>query len=47
MKNVKNVLPNKMKEEFLADSMMIYIKREFVEDIDSDSIIDVNHHRIR
>jgi hypothetical protein len=29
-----------MKEELLADSMMIYIERELVEDIDSDSIID-------
>jgi hypothetical protein len=29
-----------MEEEFLADSMMIYIERELVEDIDSDSIID-------
>jgi len=40
MKHVKTVLRNKMEEEFLADSMMIYIEREFVEDIDSDSIID-------
>jgi hypothetical protein len=29
-----------MKEEFLADSLMIYIERKLVEDIDSDSIID-------
>jgi hypothetical protein len=27
-------------EEFLSDSMLIYIEREFVEDIDSDSIIN-------
>jgi len=40
MKHVKTVLRNKMKEELLADSMMIYIERELVEDIDSDSIID-------
>jgi hypothetical protein len=40
MKHVKTVLRNKMKEEFLADSMIIYIERELVEDIDSDSIID-------
>jgi hypothetical protein len=40
MKHVKTVLCNKMKKEFLADSMMIYIERELVEDIDSDSIID-------
>jgi hypothetical protein len=29
-----------MKEEFLADSMMIYIERELVEDIDLDLIIN-------
>jgi hypothetical protein len=29
-----------MEEEFLTYSMMIYIERELVEDIDSDSIID-------
>ena len=40
MKHVKTILLNKMKEEFLADSMMIYIERELVEDIDSNSIID-------
>ena len=40
MKYVKIVLHNKMEEKFLADSMMIYIEREFAEDIDSDSIID-------
>jgi hypothetical protein len=40
VEHVKIVLRNKMKEEFLADSLMIYIERELVEDIDSDSIID-------
>jgi hypothetical protein len=40
MKHVKTVLRNKIEEGFLADSMIIYIEREFVEDIDSDSIID-------
>jgi hypothetical protein len=40
MKHVKTVLRNKMEEEFLADSIMIYIERELVKDIDSDSIID-------
>jgi hypothetical protein len=40
MKHVKTVLHNKMKKGFLADSMIIYIERELVEDIDSDSIID-------
>ena len=29
-----------MKEEFLADFMMIYIERKLVEDINSDSIIN-------
>ena len=40
MKHVKIVLLNKMKEKFLTDFMMIYIERELVEDIDSDSITD-------
>jgi len=40
MKHVKIVLRNKIKEKFLTDFMMIYIEREFVEDIDSDSITD-------
>jgi len=40
MKYFKIVLRNKMKEEFLADSMMIYIERELVEDFDSDLIIN-------
>jgi hypothetical protein len=39
-----------MKDKFLADFMMIYIEREFAEDIDSDSIIDefysIKHRRI-
>jgi len=51
MKHVKIVLRNKMKEEFLADSMMIYTERELVEDIDSDSIIDefysTKHRRVQ
>jgi hypothetical protein len=51
MKHVKIVLRNKIKEEFLADSMMIYIERELVEDIDSDSIIDefysTKHRRVQ
>jgi len=40
MKHVKTVLQNKIVEKSLADSIMIYIEREFAEDIDSDSIID-------
>jgi len=51
MKHVKIMLRNKMKEEFLADSMMIYTERELVEDIDSDSIIDefysTKHRRVQ
>jgi len=51
MKHVKTVFLNKIKEEFLADSMMIYIERELVEDIDSDSIIDelysTKHQRVQ
>jgi len=39
MKHVKTMLRNKIKDEFLADSMMIYIERELIEDIDLDSII--------
>jgi hypothetical protein len=40
IKHVKTVFCNKIKYEFLAYFMMIYIEREFVEDIYSDSIID-------
>ncbi|XP_057515035.1 uncharacterized protein LOC130796692 [Actinidia eriantha] len=40
MKHVKTVLHNKMEDEFLADSMVIYIERDFSKMIDSDSIID-------
>jgi hypothetical protein len=51
VEHVKIVLRNKMKEEFLADSLMIYIERELVEDIDSDSIIDelysTKHRRVQ
>jgi hypothetical protein len=51
MKHVKIVLRNKMKNEFLTDSMMIYIEQELVEDINSDSIIDefysTKHRRVQ
>jgi len=51
MKHVKTVFRNKIKEKFLADSMMIFIEREFVEDINSDSIIDkfyyTKHRRVQ
>jgi hypothetical protein len=45
------MLRNKMKDEFVADSMMIYIERELVEVIDLDSIIDefyfTKHRRVQ
>jgi hypothetical protein len=51
MKHVKTVFRNKIKEEFLVDSMMMYIERELVKDIDSDSIIDelysTKHRRVQ
>ena len=40
IKHVKTMFCNKIKDEFLAYFMMIYIERELAEDIDSDSIID-------
>jgi hypothetical protein len=40
MKLVKTTLRNKMEDEFLANCLTVYIEREFVENIDSDSIID-------
>ncbi|XP_057482633.1 uncharacterized protein LOC130769355 [Actinidia eriantha] len=40
MKHVKTALRNKMDDEFLADSMIVYIERELSEPIDSDSIVD-------
>ncbi|CAN1764057.1 hypothetical protein LINPERHAP1_LOCUS9107, partial [Linum perenne] len=40
MKYVKNDLRNKMADEFLADSLTIFIEREFDINIDPDSIIE-------
>jgi len=40
MKHVKTMFRNKIEEEFLTNSMMIYIERKLVEDINLDSIID-------
>ena len=40
MKLIKSSLRNKMGDEFLADSMVVYIERELAENIDTDSIID-------
>ena len=51
IKHVKTVFCNKIEDEFLAYFMMIYIEREFAEDIDSDSIIDefysIKHGRVQ
>ncbi|XP_058211520.1 uncharacterized protein LOC131323690 [Rhododendron vialii] len=51
MKHVKTNLRNKMDDDFLADSMIMYIERDLVQDIDSDSIIDdfysVKHRRVQ
>ncbi|KAI8524258.1 hypothetical protein RHMOL_Rhmol13G0136500 [Rhododendron molle] len=51
MKHVKTNLRNKMEDDFLANSMIRYIERDLVQDIDSDSIIDdfysVKHRRVQ
>jgi hypothetical protein len=40
MKIVKTRLRNKMKNDFLANSLVLYIGREIVENFDLDSILD-------
>ncbi|CAH9097461.1 unnamed protein product [Cuscuta europaea] len=40
MKHVKTALRNKMGDDFLEYSSMIYIEQDFVNNIDVDSIID-------
>lgn len=40
MKLVKTALRNKMGDELLEDSLMLYIEKDFVRDIDIDSVID-------
>ena len=40
MKHVKTAFRNKMSDELLVDSMIIYIERELFKPIDSDSIVD-------
>ncbi|KAL5783397.1 hypothetical protein ACOSP7_008426 [Xanthoceras sorbifolium] len=40
MKLIKTSIRNKMEQEFLANSMVIYIEREIAETIDSDFVID-------
>ncbi|KAL8553665.1 hypothetical protein ACS0TY_002100 [Phlomoides rotata] len=40
MKHVKTTLRNKMKDDLLGDCMRFYTERDFVKDIDINSIID-------
>ena len=40
MKLIKTPLQNKMENEFLSDYMIIHIESEFVDTINSNSIID-------
>jgi hypothetical protein len=40
MKIVKTQLRNKMENDFLANSLVIYIEREIVESFDLDLILD-------
>lgn len=40
MKLIKTRLRNKMEDEFLADSMMLYIEKEIADQFSTDSIID-------
>lgn len=40
MKLIKTRLCNKMEDEFLADSMMLYIEKEIADQFSTDSIID-------
>ena len=40
MKHVKSTLRNKMEDEYLTDSLVVYIEREITEAINTDSIID-------
>ena len=39
-KSVDSVLPNKMKNDFLTDSLMLYIENDIVLTFSLDSIID-------
>ncbi|PWA36024.1 hypothetical protein CTI12_AA604070 [Artemisia annua] len=41
MKICKNRLRNKMADEFLADSLVVYIKKEIAETFSSDYVVDV------
>ncbi|KAL8459994.1 hypothetical protein ACS0TY_031776 [Phlomoides rotata] len=44
MKHVKSILQNKMANDYLSNSMIVYFERELFEDIDPDSIIDEFYH---
>ncbi|WOH12200.1 hypothetical protein DCAR_0831700 [Daucus carota subsp. sativus] len=51
MKLMKTGLRNKMEEEYLRDSMLINIEREYAENIDVDEVIDEfyaqKNHRVQ
>ena len=48
MRLIKNRLRNKIGDEFLADCMLLHIEREFVDNIDNESIIsDFNSVKTR
>ena len=40
MKHVKMALCNKMEDDFLADCLTFYIERDFVKNVNVNSIID-------
>ena len=40
MKHVKTAFRNKMEDDFLTDCLMLYIERDFVKNVEVDSIID-------
>ena len=40
MKYLKTALRNKIEDDFLANCLMFYIERDFVKNVDVDSIID-------
>ena len=40
MKHVKSTLRNKIEDEYLTDSLVVYIEREITKAIDTDLVID-------
>ena len=40
MKHVKTAFRNKMEDNLLTDCLTLYIERDFVKNVDVDSIID-------